>query len=308
MPFALTKAVLGFGLFIDITEEEYQTIIVSKNSLFEALYLEQKLDIVVEDYIEFEMELLSSATRQMVNRNQDYSWFQEEGNKINRRIVNLLSACRLYLDHSMHHLSNIYGKKSTHIKTINKIRSKEYDSKLGYRVLEAMRNYVQHRGFPIHKWTYNSKRVERQDKDQLLFTLTPFIKVQELQEDKKFKSSVLIELEKIGSEIDIKPLVREYMSGIANVHEGIRAILQKDILSWEETLFTCIDKFKENTSPEESILGLSAVITEDRGTYTGIVPIFTDFIEHRRELEKKNRTLTNLGIRFVTSEIIQKDA
>lgn len=308
MPFALTKEVLGCGLFVDISEEEYRAISVSKNCLFEALYLEQKLDIVIEDYIEFEMELLASSTRQMVNRDQDYSWFQEEGNKINRRIVNLLSACRLYLDHSMHHLSNIYGEKSEHIESINKIRSEEYDSKLGYRVMEAMRNYVQHRGFPIHKWTYNSKRIEKQDKDQLLFTLTPFIKIQQLQEDHKFKASVLMEIEKIGAEIDSKPLIREYISGIATVHDSIRAILEKDILNWEKTLFTYIDRFKEKISPEESIIGLSAVITGDRGTYSEIVPIFTEFIEHRKELEKKNKTLKNLGVRFVTSEIIKKDA
>ena len=308
MPFALTKAVLGCGLFVDISEEEYWAINDSKSCLFEALYLEQKLDIVIEDYIEFEMELLASSTRQMVNRNQDYSWFQIEGNKINRRIVNLLSACKLYLDHSMHHLSNIYGDKSEHIESINKIRSQEYDSKLGYRVMEAMRNYVQHRGFPIHKWTYNSKRIEKQDKNQLLFTLTPLIKIQQLQEDRKFKKSVLMEIEKIGAEIDCKPLIREYVSGIATVHENIRTIVQKDVLNWEKTLFTSIDRFKEKISPEESIIGLSAVITEDQGTYSGIVPLFSEFIEHRRELEKKNKTLKNLGIRFVTSEIIKKDA
>jgi len=90
-------------------------------------------------------------------------------------------------------------------------------------------------------------------------------------------------------------------------HVSARTILQKDILYWEKTLFTYIDRFKEKASPEESIIGLSAVITEERGTYTGIVPIFTDFIEHRRELENKNRALKNLGMRFVTSEIIEKD-
>lgn len=305
MPFALTKAVLGYGVLVDISEKEYQAISDSKNGLFEALYLEQKMDIVVEDYIEFEMELLASTTRQMVNRNQDYSWFQEEGNKINRRLVNLLSACKLYLDHSMHHLSNIYGEKSEHTETIKKIKSEEYDSKLGYRVMEALRNYVQHRGFPIHEWTYMRKRIERQDKDQLLYTLTPFINIRELREDQKFKRSVLTEIEKVGDKIDSKPLVREYISGIADVHNGVRSILSKDISTWENALFSSIDKFRKNTSPEESILGLAAVITEEQGTYSGIVPIFTDFIEHRRELEKKNRTFKNFEMRFVTSEIIK---
>jgi hypothetical protein len=304
MPFALTKSVLGYKLFIAISEEEYQAISNAKKKLLEALYLEEKLDIVIENYLEFEMELLASSTRQMVNRGQNYSWFQEEINKLNRRVVNLLSAGRLYLDHSMHHLSNMYGDKSEHIETIKKYRSEEYDLKLGFRVMEAMRNYVQHRGFPIQRWSYNAKRIEKKDKFQLLFTLTPFIIVEELRGDKKFKKSVIDELEEIGKEIDIKPLVREYIAGIANFHEKVRLVMVKDVLSWEKMLFTCIDKFKEKTSPEESVIGLSAVITGDRGTYRGVVPIFTEFIEHRRELEKKNKTLSTLGIRYVTSEII----
>ena len=308
MTYALTKTVLGFGLFIDISKDEYNSILIAKNCLFESLYLEEKLDIVVEDYLEFEMELLSSSIRKMVNRNQNYSWFHEEISKINRRLVNLLSACRLYLDHSMHHLSKIYGEKSDQIETIKKSKSEEYDSKLGYRVMEALRNYVQHRGFPVHKGTYNSKRVEKKEKDQILFTLTPFLKTEELELDNKFKKPVLEELKGLGSEIDLKPLAREYVAGIANVHEKIRAIIREDIANWENTLFSNINLFKEKVAPEVSILGLAAVRREENNTYNGIVPIFTEFIEHRRELEKKNRTLGALENRYVTSEIIQEKA
>jgi len=304
MSYALTKVVLGFSSFIEISEDKYHSILSAKNYLFESLYLEQKLDIVIEDFLEFEMELLSSSTRQMVNRNQDYSWFQEEINKINRRLVNLLSACRLYLDHSIHHLSNIYGEKSEQIETIKKRKSEEYDAKLGYRVLEAIRNYVQHRGFPIHKWTYNAKRVSQKGKDQSLYTLTPALKTEELNQDKKFKKTILVELKKFGDEIDIKPLVREYIAGIANIHEKIREIMRDDITNWENTLFSMIDLFKENFGQEESIVGLAAVIKEDDDTYNGIVPIFTEFIEHRRELENKNRTLSTLKNCYVTSEIL----
>ena len=303
MSFALTKTVLGYKLFIDISEEEYQAISNAKKNLLDALYLEEKLDIVIENYLEFEMELLASSTRQMVNRGQNYFWFQEEINKLNRRVVNLLSAGRLYLDHSMHHLSNIYGDKSESIETIKNYRSEEYDLKLGFRVMEAMRNYVQHRGFPIQRWSYNAKRIEKKDKFQLLFP-TPFIIVEELRGDKKFEKSIINELEEIGKEIDIKPLVREYIAGIADIYEKVRLVMVKDVLSWEKMLFTCIEKFKDKISPEESVIGLSAVINGDRGTYRGVMPIFMDFIEHRRELEKKNRTLSTLGIRYVISEII----
>jgi hypothetical protein len=148
MNFALTNAVLGYSHFVDISKEEYRAIGDSKKCLIEALYIEQKLDMVVEDYFEFEMELLATSTRQMVQWNQDYYWFQEEINRLNRRIVNLLSVCRLYLDQSIHHLSCIYGKEGEKLNNIKKKISREYDSKLGFRVMEAMRNYVQHRGFP----------------------------------------------------------------------------------------------------------------------------------------------------------------
>lgn len=308
MSFVLTSTVVGCKVFVEISEEQYQAISAAKNCLFEALYLEQKLDTVIENYLEFEMELLASSTRDMIHRDLHYSRSQQEGNRINRRVVNLLSACRLYLDHSLHHLSCIYDAKTDPVEAIKKVISKEYDSNFGYRVMEAVRNYVQHRGFPVHKRRYHAKRIEKEDKAQFLFTLTPFINVQELREDRKFKKPVLNELEKIGKEIDIKPLVREYVAGIGNVHEAIRAVLQKDVSSWEKRLFTCIDRFREKTSATESILGLSAVILGDEGTYTGIVPIFTEFIEHRKYLERKNRSLAKLEMRYVTSEIIQKDA
>jgi hypothetical protein len=89
-------------------------------------------------------------------------------------------------------------------------------------------------GFPVHKWTFHTKRVERKGKSQVLFTLAPFIDVQELRQDEKFKKAVVEELEKIGNEIDIKPFVREYVSGIGNAHEYIRSVICEDVLKWEK--------------------------------------------------------------------------
>ena len=76
------------------------------------------------------------------------------------------------------------------------------------------------------------------------------------------------------------------------------------MLVGENTLFSMIDLFKDNFGEDEPIIGLAAVKKENDGTYNGIVPIFTEFIEHRRELENKNRTLSTLENRYVTSEII----
>jgi hypothetical protein len=105
MKYGITKLVLGNSPFIEITEDEYKALKIARDFLFEALYLEQKFDLVTEDFIEYEMTLLSYAANHMMFSNLDYIRLQNEVNNINRRLVNLLSACRLYLDHCIHHLS-----------------------------------------------------------------------------------------------------------------------------------------------------------------------------------------------------------
>lgn len=286
MKYGITKLVLGNSPFIEITEDEYKALKIARDFLFEALYLEQKFDLVTEDFIEYEMTLLSYAANHMMFSNLDYIRLQNEVNNINRRLVNLLSACRLYLDHCIHHLSNIYGRESEKIEAVNRQKSAEYDSNLSYRVLEALRNYVQHRGFPVQKVTYNGSRVEEGDNWEILFSVTPYIKVSELQEDEKFKRAVLDELKKLGDEFDIKPFIRDFVTSIGNVHKKAREVLREDIQQSEETITKCIQKFRIETKAED-IIGLGIAIKEDDSTYSEMISIFTDFIEHRQELEKR---------------------
>lgn len=304
MKYGITKLVLGYSPFIEISEDEYRALKIARDFLFEALYLEQKFDLVTEDFIEYEMTLLTYAANAMMFSNLDYIRLQNEVNNINRRLVNLLSACRLYLDHSIHHLSNIYGCTSEKTEAVNQQKCVEYDSNLSYRVLEALRNYVQHRGFPVQKVTYNRSRVEEGDKWELLFSVTPYIKVSELQEDAKFKKSVLHELNKLGDEFDIKPFIREFVTSIGNVHKKAREVLREDIQRWEETIHNCIQKFRVEAKADD-IIGLGIAIEEDDSTYSEMISIFTDLIEHRQELEKKNRMIGSLARCFVTNRIVK---
>jgi hypothetical protein len=304
MKYGITKLVLGYSPFIEITEDEYKALKIARDFLFEALYLEQKFDLVTEDFIEYEMTLLSYAARHMMFSNLDYMRLQNEVNNINRRLVNLLSACRLYIDHCIHHLSNIYGSETEKVEAVNNQKKAEYDSKLSYRVLEALRNYVQHRGFPVQKVTYNRNRVEEGDNWQILFSVTPYIKTNELQEDEKFKKTVLDELKRLGDEFDIKPLIREFVTSIGNVHKKAREVLKEDIQQWEERIHNCIQKFRAETKSDD-IIGLGIAIQEDEGTYSESISIFTDFMEHRHELEDKNRLVGSLARFYVTSQIVK---
>lgn len=310
MRYGITQLVLTSPGLVEISEQEYNDISLARKGLFEALYLEEKFDLVTENYFEYEKEILSSSTRFMVFGNQDYEWFQNERNLISRRIINLLSASRLYLDQSVHHLHNIYGNDSTVIDEVENEKSVQYDTHIGYRTMEALRNYVQHRGFPIHTITFAANVVdaEANAKNRVLYTLTPLIRVFDLENDSKFKRTVLEELKLIGSEVDVKPLVREYVECLGNLHGKIRELLHKNVSSWESKIFGAIDHFKGAFGKETSVIGLAIVEEVEDGVYSKSELIFAEFTERRRKLENKNRILGSLSSRYVTNEVLKKRA
>jgi len=68
---------------------------------------------------------------------------------LNRRLSNLLSSIRLFLDHSEFAFKRKYGKKSEEVEAFKKYASEKYDSSFSYRFVYKLRNYVQHCGIPI---------------------------------------------------------------------------------------------------------------------------------------------------------------
>lgn len=304
MRYGITKSITTFQGFIDISQREYKEIKLARENLFQALFIEEKFDVIIENYIDFEKELLSSGARHMLFKKYDYDWMHSEINFINRCAVNLLTTCRLYLDQSKHHIGNIYGKNSDKVNKFTFETEYRYDNYLGYRTMEALRNYVQHRGFPIHSGTFDIKFVDKESTSNVLFAFTPYILVSELDKDPKFKKSILAELKTMGEKVDIKPLIREYVECIGLIQEKIRQNMKDDLEVWEDILNQTINMFRNEFGSEESLMGLMIVAETDENTYSDTTSIFTEFIDRRKELVRKNRSYENLTARYVTNEII----
>lgn len=295
---------LGFGEqpLIEISKEEYDKIYFAKNALIEALLIEEKLDLVLENYREFEMELVEHAVNYMLFRNLNWSIFQSERNQLNRRIVNLLSSCRLYLDQLGHHIKQIFGIDTSVCDQIKKFRANEYDTCVSYRIMEALRNFVQHRGYPIHECTYEAKLTNASDGEkEFSYSLTPYILVKEIESDREFKKAVLNEMMSLGKKIDIKPHVRKYIESIVNIHNGVRDIL--DTQSWDSTVLCAINRLLSEHNLKINDISVGLIIETEPGIGHGIVELFSDFIARRKELAHKNKSLVRLASRFVTTQI-----
>jgi len=301
---------MGFTDFVEIDEAEYLLIKNARQNLLEVLFLEEKLDLVTENFYEYETELLSIASRMMIFNNDDHVAMSRERNLIGRRIVNLLSAGRMYIDQSVQHVEKIYGIPSPNLETIKNEIKIQYDKSLGYRVMEALRNYVQHRGFPIHSMKFSHRRVDIDDDFQLLHRAIPLIGVAELAEDGNFKKSVLEELKNIQHNdwVDAKPLIREYTEGICNIHEKVREIVRPDLVKWERILDDTIEKFQNKFGKDVPLAGLIIAPTENDGRWAETETIHKGSIERRQALEKKNRVFVNLHKRYASNEIRKDDA
>jgi len=296
MRYVLTQYATSTEGLIEITKHDYEELIKCKEILLELLSVEEKFNLVIENYFEFEATIFKIAAQFMIYRNQDYETFQNDRYLVIRRIINLLSASRLYLDHVSHHLSNL---DQNDINKIIKFTNKEYDLHFSYRFMEALRNHVQHRGIPFHKLSLNSERVD--DSDKIKYSAIPYVDISILMEDKKFKSKIRKELEEMGQEkVNLSIYIRKYIASFGRIHSKIRENTSQLSEKCESIISEKINLFKKKFGDDIVALGIG--LENDDRTTSGIVYLFSEFIERKNELIRKNRNLGNLENYFVSSE------
>jgi hypothetical protein len=286
---------------VEISHECFETLKSNKKFLIEALFIEEKYNLVVENHSEFELELLGNKVRNMLFHDHDWSSAMSEMHLINRRIVNLLTTCRLYLDQVQHHLQNIYRSESEQVKEFKVQSSHEYDSSFGYRVMEAMRNYVQHRGLSIGQISNQSQLVENEDQEKRKHTIKLFIDVAAIEQDGKFKQSVLAELKDKGDTVEFIPLIRQYIESIGRIHLKVRELIEVDLLKADDNLLQAINLYEESKNDILLAPVKAVALSIDSSTCIESFVIFDDFIERRKMLERKNNH-PNYSHHFVSSE------
>jgi hypothetical protein len=286
MTYALTRTVPRERVRLAIPHTRATDIRTAVRGVLDTLSIEEKFNLVLENFEEFERELLQGALNASLFEAHDVSTDLTSLHRLNRRLVNLLATCRLYVDQVPHNLSNLFGSDSAIVTAFASAKSREYDGKLGYRVMEAMRNYIQHRGLPIHEILYQTRRRDQPLASLSEHTLTVRVNPGEYREDGKFKPKVLDELEQLGEQIELPPLVRQYIAGLASVHTELRQLLTEHVRPWDEVVKTCGDDFL--AAGATTLTGLALVDIAESGSCTTVVHISSGPVLRRQWLEHKN--------------------
>jgi len=127
-----------------------------------------------------------------------------------------------------------------------------------------------------------------------------YLKVDTLAKDGKFKRSVLEEVSGGDGKLLLKPLVRDYVTGLIRVQQRVRTELRSLLSEDDALLESLVERFR--IVDRGGALGLNAVAQRGDGTYADKIGVSTSFIERRRLLEQKNSGAGDLGKLVVTSE------
>jgi hypothetical protein len=304
--YGLTHLVLGSPPFVPITREDYTRICEAKTQLLECLLLEDGFDLVVENYLELETTLLQSSVRDVLGDPPFEQRSHDDINLFNRRFANLMTVCKMYRDQAPARLKRLFpenrNKKDEVVARFDALR----DQRLGYLVTEVLRNYVQHAGFPVDGVTYGHSRVGPPGSGGIRTTIAPSVSVDTLLKDRRITQDERQRLEQQGCDrLDLRDMVRDYVEGLAGIHEGIRSELLSKIDMWQSVLQEAWSRYRSVDQENGGRPGLSAVIRD----HEGLVLENTELPRHpqqsRRHLERKNGNLGNLRSVFVSSEVCQ---
>jgi hypothetical protein len=300
MKYKITRAIIGSQTSIDITEDEYTSIKRAKHNLVVFLDVEEKLDLLLENYAEYERSLIDLTLNQMLYMDLDWSSFRADVQLVNRRITNLLSAARLYVDQVKHDIGAIFGSESDVINKLKMDLSTQYDDSLGFRVMEALRNHIQHRSLPVYKMSYPAKVEEPGvPSSKIRFGIVPSLDTARLEEDEDFKATVLEELKSVGSYVPLTPLVREYVERLCCVHESLRRETVTDVSRWD-AIVADVERRATDAFGKDLLSGLAVVTEDDAGLWPEIDRIFSDITKRRKSIVRKNRNLRGLSHRYIS--------
>lgn len=278
---------------IDIDEARYSALRASHRLLSNALSIEEKYQIVLSNYLDFEKEIANVAVSEMVIGASDYADFFDVKLLLNLRLVNLLTAARLYNDQLAGHVAQCMPEVDR--KGFAKgILAEHYDRNFEYRFMEALRNHVQHSGTPVHRVTLGGKRVG-ENHELLEYSLYVAAKKSELEGDRQFKKAILAEM---PDEVDLVLAARAYVESISAVHKTVRDTMSGDVKHSRDLLEEAIDEYKG--VHRGTVFGLRARKLEN-GSVVEDVPILLQWDDVRIRLESRNNRLVNLRSRYATT-------
>lgn len=294
----LLKARFGVGE-LELTEDEFDMVRKTYLTNQKLLALEEKYLLILQNYAELERSFHELALASLLFCHKDWSESLNDILLVNGKLLNLLSSTKAFLDQAPQHLNDIFGENSKESEKFVSATHVEFDSSFEYRILSAVRNQVQHSEFPVQLLQIGGQwQIDLGEKTLCRQKATAFINLAELALNPSIRKKTREEL--VGSgldQIDLKALVRSYLSSMARLHEQIRQSVENKAIMSQTFVTSLIARFEQSgggTSTGLHVISTCGAVQP--------VPVFTENIERRNYLVNHCRILTNFEKHCVSTE------
>lgn len=286
---------------VEISKDKFNQLKVAKVCLAGALAIEEKYELLISNYLDFEKECLNITADHMVRESISYANFFDINITLNRRMVNLLTSAKLYKDQIYQHIKACIPLDDSIQSQVKSLFSAEYDAFFEYRFMEALRNYVQHRGLAVHSTSIGSSWTSSKKDGMNEYRTTPFTHKTEVTTDKAFKVQVANEMpDKVG----LIYATRTYIESINKVHCYIRDYISQTANDSRNLIGSMINSYEDRYTES---FGVNAVCkkTDEKDNIVEVIPLLLDWDDVRIALQEKNKKLASLKRRYVTGNTYQ---
>jgi len=305
--FILTINTLEKHPCLTISEEQFEQIKLHKKTLQAALAIEEKYELLMCNYKEYERDVLEASLDHMLTFSMEYSKFLDERIRFNRRLVNILTASKMYMDQMERHLRDCLPAEdkvelAEYFKTL---RSEQYNRHFEYAFFEALRNHAQHAGLCVSAVRQDVRNaLARDELREWQFNTQVFCSKKFLSENPDFKKSVL---KIMPDEVELTSALRQYISSIGEIHNSIRSKIEIPVNESRAMLGRVIESYNVVSGLGTELVHANHYSGSD--ALVEIVPIFLEWDNVRIALQQKNLRITNLAFRHVaTPRYIPKKA
>lgn len=298
MEYKIVSDYFGGDVDIDISKEHYDNLSDAIALILRATDAEELFLVCVYNYEDYEHTLLQSSLNDMLYQKHHYSDFWSLSTRIHQRLANFLSSCRAYLDQIKSIASKFPGAASSSDK-IGMLATQWYDKSVSYRIMEGLRNFVQHRGFGVHGLKFGHQWTSKGDErlHRMHFWLEPHLSRTRLTQDGSVKRKLLSEL--TDETVPINLHVREYMRAIGELQALFREETKGAVQEAKELVNGALQSYREQSEGGETT-GATAIAMEG-GTRVGQFAILLQTLEYHDEITRKVNSMTNLERRVISS-------
>jgi len=271
----------------EIDKCRYDSCKKAFNDISQAIFLEEKFDIVLENYSEYEKDLLTIAWDSILFLSESTITETSHRDLITRRIINLLGTCNIYKEQWKKHIRRITNMSKLEIEKIDYFTEEIKDKFLGYRFCCELRNYATHFDLPVT--LYMIRLSNDEDINAKIYKksiVVPKITLSDLTKYKKMDNFHEDLKSRFGEKIDLRPLIREYVLGLSRINFKIREIISHHLGKSEKQIFKLLDLLSINTPSKKSSIYL---IQQENGSnkYSHkTIPL--GFIARRKDYIEKN--------------------